>query len=57
MSLPRMIFPTHLPLAYKQHQQDPAYSLATSNNGDDATDGKKKKKSLHFQRQLLYLKQ
>lgn len=57
MNLPQMIFPTYLRLGYKQPQQDSACSLATGNNGDDATDGKKKKKPLHFQRQLLYLKQ
>lgn len=30
------------------------YSLASGDNGDDASD--EKKKSPHFQRQLLYLK-
>lgn len=48
MNLPQMIFPTYLPLGYKQHQQDPACSLATGNNGDAATDGKKKKNHCIF---------
>lgn len=48
MNLPQMIFPTYLRLGYKQPQQDPACSLATGNNGDDATDGKKKKNHCIF---------